>query len=142
MYLYQWDLLASRGLRPEHDPAAFCQWQDKDEQAGHFATRLIEGVITHRDELDAAIDAAAHNWALERMSVIDRTVLRLALFELHHCPDIPEKVSLNEAIELAKRFSTKRSSAFVNGILDRVRAESARRDATASGSQDTSVKGT
>jgi transcription antitermination protein NusB len=79
-------------------------------------------VIAHRAEIDRLIEQHSHNWRLDRMSRIDRNVLRLGVFELKYRPDIPKKVSLNEAVELGKNFGTEESSAFVNGLLDRVAA--------------------
>ena len=85
-----------------------------------FAEKLVRGVELHRDSLDEVIRAHSQNWALDRIAVLDRCILRMALFEMHHCNDIPPIVSINEAIEIAKRFSTDESGRFVNGILDRV----------------------
>lgn len=78
---------------------------------------LVEGVEDHRDELDELIAGQAHGWTLERMPAIDRNVLRLATFELAHRPDVPVAVVIDEAVELAKRFSTDDSGRFVNGVL-------------------------
>jgi N utilization substance protein B len=78
---------------------------------------LVEGVAEHRDQLDAVIAAHSKGWTLARMPAIDLTVLRIAAFELFHRPDVPVAVVLNEAVELAKRFSTDDSGRFVNGVL-------------------------
>jgi transcription antitermination protein NusB len=78
---------------------------------------LVDGAAAHRDELDAVIAANARGWTLQRMPVIDLTVLRIAAFELFHRPDVPTAVVLDEAVELAKRFSTDDSGRFVNGVL-------------------------
>lgn len=78
---------------------------------------LVEGVEDHRRELDELIAGQAHGWTLERMPAIDRNVLRLAVFELAHRPDVPVAVVIDEAVELAKRFSTDDSGRFVNGVL-------------------------
>lgn len=78
---------------------------------------LIEGVADHRDELDDVIAAHAKGWTLARMPAIDLTVLRIGTFELFHRPDVPVAVVLNEAVEMAKRFSTDDSGRFVNGVL-------------------------
>ena len=88
-----------------------------------FAEKLVRGVRSHVDELDAQIQSASKNWRLERMARVDRNLLRLALYELKYVSDVPAKVAINEAIEIAKRFGTNESSAFVNGILDRCREE-------------------
>lgn len=85
-----------------------------------FAQRLAVGVDERRTEIDTLIEESSTNWRLARMPVVDRNVLRLATFELLSCPDIPATVSINEAIELAKRYGTADSRAFVNGIVDRL----------------------
>jgi N utilization substance protein B len=90
------------------------------EKAREFCHRLIEGVWQHREEIDRLIEENAENWTLKRMAVVDRNILRIAAYELTHCPDIPFKATLNEAIELAKRFGNDDSGAFINGILDKV----------------------
>ena len=78
---------------------------------------LVDGTAAHRDEVDEVIAANAHGWTLKRMPAIDLTVLRIASFELFHRPDVPTAVVLDEAVELAKRFSTDDSGRFVNGVL-------------------------
>ena len=88
-----------------------------------FAEKLVRGVREHLADLDAQIQGASKNWRLERMARVDRNLLRLALYELKHVDDVPAKVAINEAIEIAKRYGTNESSAFVNGILDRCREE-------------------
>ena len=84
---------------------------------------LVRGVVDHRAELDPAIAAKATGWSLERMPVLDLNVLRLAAFELAHRPDVPVAVVINEAVELAKRFSTDNSGRFVNGVLSALAPE-------------------
>ena len=91
-----------------------------DPDAVKFAQELVEGVRAHQADIDQLIEKHSHNWRLDRMSRIDRNVLRLGVFELKYRPDIPKKVSINEAVELGKNFGTEESSAFVNGLLDRV----------------------
>jgi len=90
------------------------------EQAREFCVRLVEGVLQNGKEIDRLIEEHSENWTLKRMAVVDRNILRLAAFELRYCPDIPFKVTLNEAVELAKKFGADDSGAFINGILDRV----------------------
>jgi N utilization substance protein B len=90
------------------------------QKAREFCQRLIEGVRRSQDQIDPLIEENSENWTLKRMAVVDRNILRLATFELLHCPDIPFKVTLNEAIELAKKFGADDSSAFINGILDKI----------------------
>jgi len=84
---------------------------------------LVHGVVDHRAELDSAIEAKATGWSLARMPVLDLNVLRLAAFELAHRPDVPVAVVINEAVELAKRFSTDNSGRFVNGVLSALAPE-------------------
>lgn len=88
-----------------------------------FTERLVRGVYLHRSEIDQALVAASEHWKLERMSVVDRNILRLALFEMLHCPDVPPKVSINEAIDIGKKFGSEDSGAFINGMLDHILGE-------------------
>jgi N utilization substance protein B len=85
-----------------------------------FADHLIEGVIKQVEELDTLIGRYAEHWTVSRMAFIDRNVLRIAVYELLYLPDIPARVTLNEAIEIVKLFGDEQSGAFVNGILDRI----------------------
>ena len=94
-----------------------------DRKLCAFAEALIAGVQSHQSGIDEVIAGLAENWRLDRMAAIDRNILRLGAFEMLHCPDVPRKVAINEALELAKRYSTAQSSRFVNGILDRLHAE-------------------
>ena len=87
-----------------------------------YAQKLIDGVLGNRDRIDDAIRDASINWKLERMAVVDRNVLRIAVYELIFLEDVPERVSLNEAIEIVKRFGAEESGAFINGILDRIQS--------------------
>lgn len=87
-----------------------------------FADELIRGVIAHREELDDIIRKFARNWDLHRMATVDRNVMRLAIYEMMHRDDIPPVVSINEAVDISKKFSTGDSGKFVNGILDKVKA--------------------
>ena len=103
-------------------------WRDFDEEAHDpqvvtFAEALVSGTHSHLEELDAVIQRASKNWRVERMAKVDRNILRLAAYELAHAPDVPAKVVINEAIELAKRFGASESAAFVNGVLDRLAQE-------------------
>ena len=91
-----------------------------DRKLCEFAQGLIAGVQTHQPRIDALISEVAENWRLDRMAAIDRNILRLGACELVAFRDIPVKVVINEAVELAKRFGTAESSAFVNGVLDRI----------------------
>ena len=84
---------------------------------------LARGTVEHLEEIDALIQRYTLNWDLDRITLIDRACLRLALYEMLHCDDIPPVVSINEAVDIAKRFSTAESGKFVNGILDKVKIE-------------------
>ena len=88
-----------------------------------FAEPLIRGTIQHRDQLDEQIVKYAKNWDLHRIAAVDRNILRLAIYEMLHREDIPPIVSINEAVDIAKKFSTEVSGKFVNGILDKVKGE-------------------
>jgi N utilization substance protein B len=88
-----------------------------------FADALVKGVLQHRDQLDELIRKHAKNWDLHRMAVVDRNILRLAIHEMLHREDIPPVVSINEAVDIAKKFSTQESGKFVNGILDKIKVE-------------------
>jgi N utilization substance protein B len=87
-----------------------------------FAEGLVQGVQEKRDVIDAAIKARSKNWTIARMPLVDLNVMRMATFELMFRNDIPKKVSINEAIEIARKFGDKESPAFVNGILDEIEA--------------------
>jgi N utilization substance protein B len=91
-----------------------------DEKTLSFAIRLFENVIRHLEEIDEHIEGLATNWKIERIAVVDKNVLRMAICEVEFMPDIPVKVAINEAIELVKKYSTLESASFVNGILDHV----------------------
>ena len=88
-----------------------------------YAVEVVRGVAEHVDELDWYIAQTSHNWSIERMPRLDLAVLRMAIFELAHRPDVPTAVIISEAVELAKRFSTDESGRFVNGVLSRLAAE-------------------
>lgn len=91
-----------------------------DAEAIAFAERLVRGVAEHQEAIDQLLSECSTNWKLPRMAIVDRNILRMAAFELRHIAEVPPKVTLNEAIEIAKRYGTADSSAFINGILDRV----------------------
>jgi len=86
-----------------------------------FTTTLITGVIRHRDEIDAFIQECSTNWSLERIGLVERNILRFAIYELCFLPDIPPNVTINEAVEVAKKYGTEEAPAFINGILDRIK---------------------
>jgi transcription antitermination protein NusB len=103
--------------------AQFQQHFSPIEEKDEFWERLVLGVLEHSQEIDRLIERFSENWRLERMSIIDRNILRMATFELLYCEDIPPKVTLNEAIDLGKEYGTEESGSFINGILDHIQKE-------------------
>jgi N utilization substance protein B len=116
--LYQWELGKHS---PEHIVATFLVPQQVDADVESFARSLFEGAVCAREELDQRVREHAEHWRLERMAAVDRNILRLALYELLHHPETPPAVVINEALEIARRFSDKDSVDFVNGVLDAIR---------------------
>ncbi len=106
------------------DPAiAFdliCNNFDASEDVKPFSKELVHGVCAHIRELDSLIGSASKNWRFERIARVDRSILRLAVFELLYRDDIPPKVSINEAVDVGKKFGSEESGAFINGILDKI----------------------
>jgi N utilization substance protein B len=94
-----------------------------DAEVTDFARTLIRGVEEHRHDIDARIAEASQNWELDQMAKVDRTLLRIATFEIAHLPSVPLKAAINESIELAKTFGGPDSGKFVNGILGRIAAD-------------------
>lgn len=88
-----------------------------------YARFLIEGIFRHLTEIDALLAEHSHNWRVERMSSVDRNILRIAVFEMRFCSEVPAQVVINEALEIAKRYSINDSVAFINGILDALQAQ-------------------
>ena len=104
----------------------FCTSNDRQDISGElkdFSAGLLSGVIDHLQEIDKKISKYAANWQLERMAFVDRNIMRLGCFELLFCADIPPKVAINEAVELAKKYSGLESGKFVNAILDQIKIE-------------------
>ena len=129
--LYQSDLGATRSAQVFHhfNPAEYLPDGGESEGGGvlpperaaeafDYAKRLVDGALEHREEIDALIKEQADNWRLERMSAVDRNVLRLAVYEFLYEEDVPKLVVVDEAIELAKKFGSEQSGRFVNGLLD------------------------
>jgi transcription antitermination protein NusB len=121
-YLYMNDALSGRDVQTLDEYLA--QQQPLAEaEAAAFARLLVEAVLDHQEDLDREISAVALNWKLSRMAIVDRNILRVGLAELLACPDTPYKVIINEAVELARRFSSENACAFVNGLLDKLRLQ-------------------
>ena len=125
--MYQLDLLTSLESRSgvteelKHEVAGF--WDNLDSDIGSersFVERLVYGVVEAIEDLDKASSEASRNWKLPRMENVDRNLLRLAGYEILYCPDIPRAASINEAVEIAKRFSGNEAASFINGVLDQL----------------------
>ena len=120
--LYQYELL-QQGEGERFSFEQFCSHFQVNKKAIPYARTLLVGIHENEKEIDQHISKYAENWRLERMSVIDRNILRLAVFELIYQNDIPASVAINEAVEIAKRYSTDDSGPFINGILDAMAKE-------------------
>ena len=124
-----WESQRTAAIAEEKGPATWGQKTElppptaEEAAVRIFAEPLIRGALEHREEADELIKKYCKNWDLPRIAAVDRNVLRLAIYEMLHREDIPPVVSINEAVDIAKRFSTQDSGRFVNGILDSVRAE-------------------
>ncbi|MBI3540930.1 MAG: transcription antitermination factor NusB [Deltaproteobacteria bacterium] len=118
--LYQIEMQAAE---PKAVFDLFWRSEEVQEDIQSFTTSLVDGVYRNRSEIDQLVEKNSHHWRLPRMAVVDRNILRLGVYELLYLHDIPTSVILNEAVELAKKFGTEDSGAFINGILDRVAKE-------------------
>lgn len=118
--LYQGELAGPNG---HLDFQEFCAHFQVNKKATPYAKKLLDGVLEKGAAIDKLISNHAENWRLERMSVIDRNILRLAVYEVHYQDDVPASVAINEAVEIAKRYSTDDSGSFINGILDAMAKE-------------------
>jgi N utilization substance protein B len=127
--LYQWEV----GRTGVHE-AIVTYWPARepeerlDEPNEQFANDLLRGTVARVEEIDTMLAERAKNWRVERMAVLDRLVLRLAVYELLAVPDTPAKVVINEALELARAYSGEEAVGFVNGILDAIRKDLGRND--------------
>lgn len=99
----------------------FCEHFRPPEKVRPFFLTLVNGVLTFRRQIDGIIERYSKNWRLSRMSFVDRNVMRIAVYEIFCCDDIPPKVSINEAIDIGKKYGTEESGAFINGIIDSIR---------------------
>lgn len=120
--LYRMDITREDGEAALHD-----FWSGQNEEiekpVKDFAVHLVEGVAANLEAIDKKIAEHATNWQLKRMAVVDRNIMRMSCFELIYCDDIPPKVSINEAVELAKKYSGVDAARFVNGVLDKIKSE-------------------
>ena len=107
----------------QEDALAFLVRRLNEPELVELGKALYLGTVQHLKEIDERLAKVADNWSVERMAIVDRNVLRLGIFELYHGPEMPFKVVLDEAVELAKRYGSEESPAFVNGILDKIASE-------------------
>jgi transcription antitermination protein NusB len=122
--LYQWNIRKQDAGRTL---AQVREYFSPEGGGDEFAERIVLGVLQHCEQIDRLIEESSEHWRLDRMSVIDRNILRIALFELLYCNDVPSKVTLNEAVDLGKQFGSEGSGSFINGILDRIQNEVVRK---------------
>lgn len=109
-----------RNLKPEQFEF-FCQNFSPPSGVRDFFEKLVKGVLNNWDMINSLIERFSSNWKVNRMAVVDRNIMRIAIYEMMFCSDIPLKVSINEAIDISKKFGTEESGAFINGILDSIR---------------------
>ena len=115
--LFQMDIL---GDHSNEAIELFCKHFEVSKKAKPFFLQLVTGVSKYLEEIDRLIEASSENWKISRMSGMDRNIMRVAVYEMLFCDDIPPKVSINEAIDIGKRFGTEQSPAFINGVLDSI----------------------
>lgn len=124
-----WQTQRAAAIAEDKGPATWGQQQElpppttAEAETRLFAEPLIRGTLQHRDAIDEHIKKHVKNWELNRIAAVDRNVMRLAIYEMLHREDIPPVVSINEAVDIAKKFSTLESGKFVNGILDKIKGE-------------------
>lgn len=107
-----------------NDPSLAIEHVLEGEPNDDYLTQLVLGVVNHREEIDQMIKGCLENWSLDRLATVDRNLLRMAVYELKYChEDVPEKVVLDEAIEIAKRFGDHQSGKFINGVLSKVKQQ-------------------
>lgn len=107
-------------LDPREALELFWKSFSPSREGKEFTARIVEGVHQHGEEIDRLIERHSEHWKLDRMDRVDRNILRMGVFELMYCDDIPTKVALNEAIDLGKKFGSEESGGFINGILDKI----------------------
>lgn len=122
--LFQFEFTGSRIDR--FSPLDFWPEEKDDEGLRRFAGELFSGTVEHLEEIDGKLQAAAEHWDLQRMAAVDRNILRCAAFEILYRKDIPPAATINEALEIAKKYSTQEAAPFINGILDRISREAGR----------------
>ena len=115
--LYEVDL---SGIPPDEALQAFWEMHPVPSDVRAFAELLVRGACIEHERIDGILAEHSAHWRIPRMAAVDRNIMRMAVYELYHCPDIPIRVTLNEAIEIGKKYGTEESSAFINGILDQI----------------------
>jgi len=100
---------------------SFCGCFCTSKKSRPFLIKLVNGVIGKKGQIDGLVERFSQNWKISRMSCVDRNVMRIAVYEMLYCDDIPAKVSINEAVDIGKKFGTQESGAFINGIMDSIR---------------------
>ena len=100
---------------------SFCGCFSPSKRSRPFFIKLVNGVLGTKSQIDALVECYSQNWEINRMSCVDRNVMRIAVYEMLFCDDIPPKVSINEAVDIGKKFGTQESGAFINGIMDSIR---------------------
>jgi transcription antitermination protein NusB len=120
--------IEATGSSPDQVIHSFWRELPGDAEDRPYADEAVRGVVADLAAIDARIQAASTNWRLERMARVDRNVLRIGAWELVHCRDVPRAVAIDEAVEIAKRYGTEESGAFVNGVLDRIADDCGRVD--------------
>tara|TARA_B100000029_G_scaffold425712_1_gene434245 strand:+ start:4006 stop:4515 length:510 start_codon:yes stop_codon:yes gene_type:complete len=124
-----WSSQTTAAIKKEKDPASWGEVKElpppseEDNAVRLFGETLINGVLDRVEELDSIISKEVKNWDIDRIAKVDRSILRLAIYEMFYREDIPPVVTINEAIDIAKKFSTEKSGSFVNGILDKIKAK-------------------
>jgi transcription antitermination protein NusB len=99
----------------------FCGCFCTSKKSRPFLMKLVKGVLRKKGQIDALVERYSQNWRINRMSCVDRNVMRIAVYEMLYCDDIPLKVTINEAVDIGKKFGTPESGAFINGIIDSIR---------------------
>lgn len=119
--LFQLDLTKSMKVIPASLYKDFWNGIKEEDDVRKFANTIVEGTVEHIEKIDSVIKQVAEHWGIDRMAVVDRNILRTAIYELLYQDIIPSSVTINEAIEIAKKYGTEESYAFINGILDKIK---------------------
>ncbi len=115
--LYQWE---TNGNDPEKALGAYCEIFPYREDVIGYARSVLAGVRAEKTKIDACIESACENWRLDRITYVDKGIMRIGVYEMLFSPDVPPKVAIDEAIELAKKYGSDDSREFINGVLDKV----------------------